>query len=338
MKKLKVRLKPPYPIYIGKNIATRLTSYVKSLDLGNYAIVITNQTIYSIYKKIIPEIFQGSKNIKFKFQILPDTERIKSFPYLLKILNRAGLLDFRKRAFFICWGGGVVGDLGGFAASIYKRGAPYIQIPTTLLSQIDSSIGGKTGIDLKIAKNLIGSFWQPSLVLSDTFFLKTLSTPQIRDGLAEAIKYALINDEMLLRFLEQNCRNLIAKDEGKLVKLVCWCAKIKKQVIEKDERETKGLRTILNFGHTVGHGIETSSQYRISHGKAIALGIISALYISKKERLLEKAETINRIIGLMQNIGLPVKLPLKKTEIIKAVKRDKKFHRGRTRMVLLKKA
>ncbi|MBN2119465.1 MAG: 3-dehydroquinate synthase [Candidatus Omnitrophica bacterium] len=337
MKKIKVNLKKrSYSICIGKNIAPTLDKQLKNLGLGNYAVVITNKTIYSVYKKLIPKIFPKSKNLEFKFHILPDTERIKSFEYVSKIINSTSLLSYKKRVFFICWGGGVVGDLGGFIASIYKRGCPVVQIPTTLLSQIDSSIGGKTAIDLKVAKNMVGSFWQPSLVLIDTLFLKTLKTSQIRQGLAEGIKYALIKDKKLFTFLEKNCRNLLGKDENALAGLVCRCAKIKTEVVEKDEREEKGIRTILNFGHTIGHAIEASSDYKTPHGNAVALGIIAALYISEKEGFLAKAKIIPKVTALIKNAGLPVKIALDKKRIITALKKDKKFIRGKTRLVLIR--
>ena len=336
MKTIKVNLKPPYHIHIGENIVFKLLDLLEKLNLGNYAIVITNNTIYSFYKKVIPSIFKKNKYVKFKFIVFPDTEKIKSFNYLIRILNKAALLNYKKRVFFICFGGGVIGDLGGFSASIYKRGSAYIQIPTTLLAQIDASIGGKTAIDLSVAKNLIGSFWQPRLVLSDVLFLNTLSVDQIREGLAEAIKYALIKDNLMLEFIINNYRSILAKDLKKLSRLICWCAKIKRDIIEIDEKETKGIRTILNFGHTIGHAIEASSKYRISHGKAISLGLIAALFISREEGILQKKEIIGKITALTREIGLPYELPFKTKDIMEALKRDKKFYRARIRMVLLK--
>lgn len=337
MRIIKVNTTPSYRIHIGKNIIFDLESFIKKLGVGNYASIITNKTVYSLYRKTLTKIFPRNKNVTFSFQVLPDTERIKSFPYLLKIIDAVGNLDFTKRVFFVCWGGGVIGDLGGFASSIFKRGAPCIQIPTTLLAQIDSSIGGKTAIDLKCGKNLIGSFWQPRLVLSDTFFLKTLPLSQLKEGLAEAVKYGLIQDEDLFDFIEQNYRDLLKRNEDKLSYLIYQCVKIKKYIVENDERETKGLRTILNFGHTIGHGIEASSKYRISHGNAIALGMLAALTISKKEGILKKSEVITRVTALLRRIGLPTTISADKEKIIQAVKKDKKFYKGSARMVLLRK-
>jgi len=336
MKRISVDLKKPYTIYIGKGAALSLKKHVKDLDLGNYGLVITNKTIYSLYKKRISKIFAPDKKINFKFCVLPDTEKTKSFGSVLKTIDKVARESYKKRVFFICLGGGVIGDLGAFIASIYKRGRPVVQIPTTLLSQIDSAIGGKTAIDLKVAKNLVGSFWQPSLVLSDLDFLKTLKASQIREGLAEAIKYGLIKDKKLFAFIEKEYQALLAKNRPKLLWLIYRCAAIKEKIVEKDEREEKGLRTILNFGHTIGHAIEASSNYRVSHGKAVGLGMIAALHISQKEGLGVSQKTIDRATALIEKVGLPTKTKLKRSKVLKAMKKDKKFIREKTRMVLLK--
>ena len=336
MKQLTVHTNPRYSIYIGHNIALDLLKYLRKSKLGNYAKVITNKTVYSLYKRTLVKIFPKNKSLNFTFQVFPDTEKIKSFPYLLKVIDEIGNLDFKKRVLFICWGGGVIGDLGGFAASIFKRGAPCVHIPTTLLAQIDSSIGGKTAIDLPCGKNLVGSFWQPRLVISDTLFLTTLPTSQIQEGLAEAVKYGLIADASLYSFIEKHYHALLNRDLNALSHLIYRCAKIKKQVVEKDERETKGLRTILNFGHTIAHGIEASSNYRISHGNAVALGMVAALQISQKEGVLHDNRIITRVTGLLNDIGLPTRSRLNIDKIMAAATKDKKFYRGKTRMVLLR--
>ncbi len=335
MKYLKVNLKPPYYIYIGKDVILKLRKLIQNLELGNYGIVITTKNIYSLYKKLAKKVFSPTKNIKFAFRILPDTEKVKSLFYLSKFLNTMKNLSFKKRVFFLCWGGGVIGDFGGFIASIYKRGSPYIQIPTTLLAQIDSSIGGKTAIDLKTGKNLIGCFWQPRIVLTDIGFLKTLSISQIKEGLAEAIKYGLIKDGRLFKFIEERYENILKREENLLLNLIYTCVKIKKRIIEEDEREEKGIRTVLNFGHTIAHGIEAASNYRISHGKAVSLGIISALHVSLKEKILKNKEVTARTERLLKNIGLPLKIKIDKRKVMQAIKKDKKFIRGKTRMVLL---
>jgi len=336
MKEIEVKTANPYKITIGKNAFSKLIPIIKKQALGNYGIIITNKTIEKVFRNIFTRIFPKNKSISFKTISLPDTEKIKSFTFLLKLINRIGALDFKKQPFIICWGGGVIGDLGGFAASIYKRGIPYIQMPTTLLAQIDSSIGGKTALDLKTAKNLIGSFFQPKAVISDINFLKTLPLGQMREGLAEAVKYSLIDSYGLLDFIEGNISEILNKEEKTLTKLILRCAEIKAKIVSEDEREIKGIRTILNLGHTVGHGIEASSNYRISHGKAVGLGIIAALRISHQTGILKDTKLTSRIISLFTNIGLPSKIKLNKEKVLEAIKHDKKFIKGRTRLVLIK--
>ncbi|HEC69379.1 MAG TPA: 3-dehydroquinate synthase [Candidatus Omnitrophica bacterium] len=330
---LKVKAENPYSIYIGEDVSLYLDEFLNTLNLGNYGVILTNKTIFSLYQNYAQKIFKNSKRRTFTFKILPDTEKTKSLFYLTKILNELGKLTYKERVFFVCWGGGVIGDLGGFIASIYKRGSPYIQIPTTLLSQIDSSIGGKTAIDLKTGKNLVGSFWQPALVLTDISFLKTLPSSQIKEGLSEAVKYGLIKDKKLFEFIEKNHQRILEKKP--LLKLIYSCVKIKKQIVEKDEREEKGIRTILNFGHTIAHGIESASNYRISHGKAVSLGIISALYISLKEGILKDKEIILRTEKVFKKIGFLLKIKIRTDKIWEAVKKDKKFIKGKTRLILL---
>jgi 3-dehydroquinate synthase len=336
MKKIKVNtLLYPYTINVANNLAESLTKYINQYKIGDYGIVLTNKTIYQTYKKKIPLIFRKTGSVKYRIIVLPDTERIKSFTYIPKICRQIGNIDFKRQVFFICWGGGVIGDLGGFIASIYKRGTPYIQMPTSLLAQIDSSIGGKTAIDLTTGKNLIGSFWQPRLVLTDLSFLKTLPPEQIREGLAEAVKYGLIKDKDLFIFLEKNYPRILKAEYPYTKQLVYSCAKIKKEIIEVDEREEKGIRTILNFGHTIGHAIETCKDYRLSHGKAVSLGMLSALYIAKAENILTDASLIQRTQDLLSSIGLPKKIKLNLEKTLAALKKDKKFLNKKTRMVFI---
>lgn len=336
MKEVEVKAANPYKIIIGNKAYSKLIPVIKKQASGNYGIIITNKTIYKIFGKVFTRIFPKNKSITFKTISLPDTEKIKSFTFLLKIINEIGTLDFKKQPFIICWGGGVIGDLGGFTASIYKRGIPYIQMPTTLLAQIDSSIGGKTALDLKTAKNLIGSFFQPKAVISDINFIKTLPLSQMREGLAEAVKYGLLDSHGLLNFIEENTSEILNKKEKPLTELILSCAKIKAKIVSEDEHEIKGIRTILNLGHTVGHGIEASSNYRISHGKAVGLGLIAALKISHQTGILKDTKLTKRVSNLLTNIGLPSKIKLNKEKALEAIKRDKKFIKGKTRLVLIK--
>jgi 3-dehydroquinate synthase len=231
--------------------------------------------------------------------------------------------------------GGVIGDLAGFVAAVYKRGVPYVQIPTTLLAQIDSAIGGKVAIDLSVGKNLAGAFYQPKLVLSDVKFLTTLDQRQIRNGLAEAVKYGVILDQKLFAYLEKNSAQFLSLDKRVLTKVVEECSRIKAGVVSKDERETKGLRMILNFGHTLGHALENAGGYhRFHHGEAVALGMRMAAYISCRKGML-KAGQAKRLNDLLTLIGLPQTFKgVAQKKILDAMHHDKKFVAGKNRFVL----
>lgn len=256
----------------------------------------------------------------------------------MDLLNRISAHDINKKIFIIALGGGVIGDLAGFVAAIYKRGVPYIQVPTTLLAQIDSSIGGKTGIDLPAGKNLAGVFYQPRLVLADTALLKTLSARQIRNGLAEAIKYGVIADPKLFDYLEGNHPKFLKGDPKAMDHIVRRCAAIKARVVAADEKETKGIRTILNFGHTVGHAVEAAGGFdRYHHGEAVGLGMRAACRISALMGLLPEPQE-QRINQLITAVGLPevikgVRLPA----IMSTMRHDKKFSAGRNRFVIARK-
>jgi 3-dehydroquinate synthase len=246
------------------------------------------------------------------------------------------LYDKKRRTFIVAFGGGVIGDLAGFIASIYKRGVPYIQVPTTLLAQVDSSIGGKTAVDLSEGKNLLGAFYQPRLVLSDTGFLKSLDAGQLKSGLAEVIKYGIIKDASFFAYLEKRYRDVLSLKPSVLAFIVKRSSDIKAKIIEKDEREEKGLRTILNFGHTIGHAIETAGNYRqYNHGQAIALGMLVASALSKKLGYINDSIK-QRIENLIKSVGLPTRIkniPLHR--VIKAHYQDKKFKGAKNRFVLI---
>lgn len=335
MKKIRVNLGlRSYDIIIGKNIIGRLGKILKEKNLPEYAFIITNHKIRLLYSKFIRDSLERS-GFKFKFSEIPDTEKSKSFNQVKKLLKEIILFGRKKEIFIIALGGGVVGDLSGFVSSIYKRGIPYVQIPTTLLSQIDSAIGGKTGIDLAVAKNLVGTFYQPRLVFSDLSFLSTLSKRNLRSGLAEAIKYGVIKDRNLFEFIERNYSNLLDLDLNLLERLVYLCSKIKADIVSKDEREEKEIRTHLNFGHTIGHAIEAASKFRIySHGEAISLGMICASKISHYLGFLDK-DYLRRIENILSCVRLPVRIKnLRLSDILEAQSFDKKFISGRNRFIL----
>ena len=332
---LKVDLKEnSYKIIVGNRILSRLGKYCKTLGLGPDAVVITNPLIQKLHGRTL---VSGLKNNGFSVKVfcVPDGEKSKSAKIAFDLLNKIAAYDAGRKIFIIAFGGGVIGDLAGFVASCYKRGVPYVQVPTTLLAQIDSGIGGKTGIDLPSGKNLVGTIYQPRLVLSDVELLKTLSARQIRNALAEAIKYGMIGDKKFFEFLERNYQQILSRDSKSLTTLVSQCSQMKADIVRRDEKETQGIRTVLNFGHTLGHAIEAASRYnQYQHGEAIAVGMGMAADISCKMGLLPK-EKVWRLKQLISSTGLPVQLKgLSVNSVLKMMRHDKKFVGPKNRFVL----
>ena len=337
MKKITVNLgKESYSIVIGYDIFRFLPRYLKSLHLPREIFIITNNRVQKYYaKKLNQSLKEGGFSTKFYLTI--DSEKAKSINNAVRIAENLAFYAKQKKITVLALGGGVIGDLAGFIASIYKRGVPLVQVPTTLLAQIDSSIGGKTAIDLRIAKNLVGTFYQPKLVFCDLSVLETLDKRQTRAGLSEAIKYAAIKDEGLFNFLEQNYHSVFSRDRQTLEHLVYACAKIKAEIVELDEKEEKGLRTILNFGHTIGHAIEAAGGYsRYNHGEAIALGMLAASQMSENLGLLS-ASVCQRISALVAGLGRPLEVSgIREEDVLRAYRLDKKFIGRLNRFVLLK--
>jgi len=338
MKKIRVNLgKRSYGILVCHNEISRLGSLIKQLKIGRDAIVITNPVIKRLLGKKVERSLTSS-GLNVRFEIVPDTEKAKSETHCIKLLNSISKFDnSRRKIFIIALGGGVVGDLAGFVASIYRRGVPYIQVPTTLLSQVDSAIGGKVAIDLNVGKNLAGAFYQPRLVFSDVSLLRSLPKKDLISGLAEVIKYGVIKSPELFKSLEKNHTKLLKKSDKALLQYIVYtCSAIKARVVEKDEHDNKNIRVILNFGHTVGHAIEAAAHYRksYSHGQAIALGMAAASFISKELGLLNEKAYL-KIKALIKKIGLPTMLKgLDIESILSAQEHDKKFIHGKNRFVL----
>jgi len=335
MRIIKVKLeKRSYDIIIGSGALSLLPKFVRKLNLGDSAYIITNPLVKkTCFNSLAKELKKSG--LSFKVKIIPDTEKSKSIVTLSSVINDLAKFDLKKRVFIIALGGGVVGDLSGLVASIYKRGIPYIQVPTTLLAQVDSAIGGKTAVDLKEGKNLIGAFYQPRLVISDVNLLKTLALRQLRTGLAEVIKYGVIKDAALFAYLEKNCQGILQAKKDALERVVSASSRIKADIVGRDEREEKGERTILNFGHTGGHAIEAASGFnKYTHGEAVALGMLIVLEISRD--LGFAGDNLRaRVEKLIKKSGLPVKIRgLSVKQIIKALHRDKKFIGSRNRLVL----
>ncbi len=338
MKAIKVNLKKrSYKIIIGNGILEEIGTYLKRLKLGSDAYIITNLVIKNAHGgKLKNSLSRAGFNYKFK--LIPDSEKSKSLKTAYSVIEDLAGYDKKKKVFIIAFGGGVVGDLAGFIAAIYKRGIAYVQVPTTLLAQVDSSIGGKTAVDLGLGKNLAGAFYQPKLVFSDTAILKTLDVRQILSGLAEIIKYGIIKDPGLFCYLENNYRKIISGDIRSRESIIRRSSSIKAKIVQLDEREEKGLRTILNFGHTIGHAIEAAGGYkRYNHGQAIALGMLVALDIGRAMGHTDK-NTQERIEKLIRAVGLPTRIKkVSLAGIIKAHYFDKKFSGAKNKFVIAEK-
>ena len=325
-----------YEIRIGKDIIDRMALIIaKSHNAGSY-VVITDNCVGSLYGK---KFLSSLKDVGLNVHLIefPAGEASKNINTVLDIAGKLLKLEADRETCLIALGGGVVGDITGFIASIFMRSVPYIQIPTTLIAQVDSSIGGKTGVDLHCGKNLLGTFYQPCAVFTDLSFLEMLPEKEFNNGLAEIIKYGAIDDEKMFRTLESNMETIKLKDSKILLNIVETCCRIKKSIVEIDEKE-HGLRRILNFGHTLGHALETISQYAITHGEGVALGMIAAARLSEKMGYLENDAT-KRIESLIRLAGLPVKIPksLDGEKIIAQLKMDKKKKGDIIHFVLLKK-
>ena len=325
-----------YSILIGFDILGEFPKYIKKLSLGRDAIIISHPMIERLHgARLISALKKSGYTVKVLH--VPEGEKSKSAHQALRLIEQIAAYDVGRKPFIIALGGGVVGDLAGFVAAIYKRGIPYIQVPTTLLAQIDSAIGGKTAIDLKYGKNLVGAFYQPKLVFADTKVLKTLTRRQIQNGLAEAVKYGIIDDALLFKYIETNYRGFLKCEPKVLTNIIERCARIKARVVSADERETKGMRTILNFGHTVGHAIEAASRYdQYQHGEAIAVGMRVACHISNALGMLDQKDAL-RIGKLITDIGLPKTIDgVRLKDIVDLMRHDKKFSAGQNRFVLAK--
>ncbi len=324
-----------YDILIGDGLLSKSGAIVKNLKIGLDAVVITNKDLWRAYGKTLKSSLKKS-GISVKLELVPNSEKAKSSHTLLKVLNHIAAYDKKRSVFIIALGGGVVGDLAGFAAAAYKRGIPYVQIPTTLLAQVDSGIGGKVAIDLSMAKNLAGAFYQPKIVISDINVLMSLSPRQVHNGLAEIIKYGVIKDKTLFVYLERNCVKARNLDKKTLEHLIIRSALIKARLVGEDELDRNGKRIILNYGHTIGHAIEAAGSYsnRYNHGEAIAIGMCVAADIASRLNILKKSDA-ERIERLIKRCGLPTEAKgLKFNRIYEAHLHDKKFVQDKNRFVL----
>tara|TARA_B100000953_G_scaffold299797_1_gene301084 strand:+ start:1153 stop:2232 length:1080 start_codon:yes stop_codon:yes gene_type:complete len=334
MKTINVNLdERSYPIYIGGSILSD-KELLKRHITSNQILIVTNEKVAPLYLEIIEKNF-----VKFDCEIfiLPDGESYKTLDSLNQIITKLMKKKFSRTCVLVALGGGVIGDLTGFAASCYQRGVKFIQIPTTLLAQVDSSVGGKTAVNHPLGKNMIGAFHQPHAVLSDTSVLKTLDYREFSAGLAEVIKYGLIRDENFFCWLEENIDLLIGRDSDALAYAIERSCINKAEVVGIDEKEM-GYRAVLNLGHTFGHAIETSLSYKEwLHGEAVGCGMLIAADFSKRLGFLEQKQ-FNRIQLLIEHIGLPTKIHknVEFDQMLENMKIDKKSRDGVLHFVLLK--
>jgi 3-dehydroquinate synthase len=327
MRRIPVRLThTSYDILVGAGIFDDLEKHLEKAGLRGPFMVVSQP-------RILEAVGQRLKD-QYPVALIPDGERAKTLTTVSKLLDRMVELKLTRQSTVIAFGGGVVGDVSGFVASIYMRGIPVVQIPTTLLAQVDSSIGGKTGVNHRAAKNLIGTFHQPRLVLSDPLILLKLRQREYASGLYEALKYGVIRDAALFEDFERNVSPFLKRAPDAVERLVARCAAIKADVVMSDEKESD-LRRILNFGHTIGHGLEAASGYqRLKHGEAVGYGMIAAARIGTAlDKLTEHDRT--RIEGTIGSLGrLPALSGVTSESVLGALQHDKKIRDGAIHFVL----
>ncbi|MDX2503937.1 MAG: 3-dehydroquinate synthase [Gammaproteobacteria bacterium] len=325
-----------YPIFIGQNLLAD-SSLIAPYISGKQVVIVTNETIAPLYLDMTLKVFS---DYQCETVILPDGEVYKTYTGILPIIDRLMEKQFDRRVTLVALGGGVIGDMTGFAAAIYRRGVNFIQIPTTLLAQVDSSVGGKTGVNHPLGKNMIGSFYQPKCVIADTNTLNTLDDRQLSAGLAEVIKYALINSSDFFIWLVNNISTLINRDPEALTYAIEYSCQDKATIVAADEKEA-GQRALLNLGHTFGHAIETGLGYgNCLHGEAVAIGMVMAADLSVRHGWIDKSVQ-QQIIDLIEQAKLPTRVPAGQQERIsvqqfmKLMAGDKKVLDGQLHLVLL---
>ncbi|HTV82434.1 MAG TPA: 3-dehydroquinate synthase [Acidobacteriaceae bacterium] len=319
-----------YSVYVGRNVFSQLTRHI-ALPSGRRIFVLTSPEIWSLWgRKLLATFFRAAQPTVL---FLPAGERYKRMAQAERLAGELAAAGADRSSLLIAFGGGIVGDLGGFLAAIYMRGIAYAQVPTTLLAQVDSSVGGKTGVNLIAGKNLIGSFHHPSAVFADIDVLQTLPERELRAGLFESVKAGIIRDPILFRFMEENAARILARDPDALSRIISASIRVKAEVVGIDERES-GLRMILNFGHTLGHAIEAATGYRrLLHGEAIAWGMLAALRIALPRGTITTAQAAR----MEQTILAYGPLPAVRTSVerlLDSAGRDKKNRAGRRRFVL----
>ena len=327
-----------YDILIGRGLLAQLGRRCARLKLGRRCAIISDENVAPLFAQAAQAALTAA-GFEPVLITVKAGETSKSLKSVQACYDQLAGHRLERKSFIVALGGGVVGDLAGFVAATYLRGIAFVQVPTTLLAQVDSSVGGKVGVNLKAGKNLVGAFYQPRLVLCDLDTLSTLPSREFRAGLAEVIKYGIIHDPALFRQLERDLPRLLALDPKVLARVVARCCAIKAEVVGQDETES-GLRAILNFGHTIGHGLEAISGYgKYLHGEAISIGQVAASRLSTTLLGFPAADA-DRVARIFQNAGLPTSVRLSRPQTAKlldAMKLDKKVSAGEIKFVLAKR-
>jgi len=322
-----------YPIYIGGSILPKTGEYVKRLGVGRKILLVTNPTVYALYGQVVVGSLNKS-GLEVVVGEIPDGEQYKTLESARSLYDTAFEHGLDRKCAVLALGGGVIGDLAGFVAATFMRGLPFIQVPTTLLAQVDSSVGGKVAVNHPRGKNIIGAFYQPKMVFADIDTLQTLPQREFRAGMAEVIKYGVIKDSGFFKFLENEQINIKKLSREEIIHVIETSCAIKAWVVEQDETE-QGLRTILNYGHTFGHAYEALTGYKkYVHGEAVAIGMITAAGVAVKLGMLS-ADSRTRILNLIRAFDLPGDFgQLKPDEIIESMSHDKKALAGKVRYIL----
>ena len=324
-----------YDILVGTKLLSALGRHCRRLGLGSRCVVVTDETVGALYGEAVLAALENAGLAAFLYAV-PSGESSKSLQQARAGWECFARLRLERGSFVVALGGGVVGDLAGFWAASYLRGIDFVQVPTSLLAQVDSSVGGKVGVNLKAGKNLVGAFHQPRLVVCDLEVLASLPQREFRAGMAEVVKYGIIQDAQLFSLIEREYPKILAQDARLLARVIARSCQIKADIVAQDEREG-GVRAILNFGHTVGHALEAMTHYgEYLHGEAIAIGQVAAAMLSARQLGLD-GEAVQRIRRLFQSIGLPVSVALNKRrqgKLLEAMQLDKKASGGSVRFVL----
>lgn len=332
VKTIRVQTEPPYDVLVGRGLLARAGVLIQRLvKPPSRVFVVSSQRILDLHAKSLT-----TPRGPLTFEVLKDGEEYKSIEMAIGLLADFARLKADRQSCVLAFGGGVIGDLAGFAASVYMRGIPVVQIPTTLLAQVDASIGGKTAVNFASAKNMVGTFHQPKLVIADIDVLRTLPDREFRAGIFEVIKCAAIRDAALLGYLEKNAAKILAREPDALLRIISSAVKVKAAVVSADEKESD-LRRILNFGHTIGHALEAATNYRkLLHGEAVGLGMIAAAEIGVNVGITPQP-VAERIIACVLQYGPLPDVKVKPVQVMKHITSDKKTIGSRPHFVLLHK-